>query len=357
MIAHLQDGKYGDARILSEQTSLLMHRQHFSNDPRLSGMAYGFYELRVNGELLLAHAGETSFFRSQLYLVPQNDLGLYVVYNAPGSGLARQELVQAFFDRFYPVASTTIPHLPASGSERNGQLAGRYISTRNPQTTIEKLRLLAVPMYQPITIRATKDGYLETHHPAVRSQKPASYQPGRWVETETNLYMQTNGRDLMAFHQDDQGNLMMFLDSAAPRGYRQLTWLEELLFQPLFPLGLVVVLLGVLTFALFDKQALPVARWLVVGTGGVALAFLLGLIAFAFFGFNAYLFGEVSPVWWVVLALPMVLIFLTTGLAVFTLLPWPQAGVLKHVPYALAVLAGAGLLLWSSYWNLLGWRF
>jgi hypothetical protein len=80
-------------------------------------------------------------------------------------------------------------------------------------------------------------------------------------------------------------------------------------------------------------------------------------VAFAFLGFNAYLFGEVSPVWRAVCALPMVLIFLTIGLAVFTLLPWPQAGVLRHVPYALAVLAAVGLLWWSSYWNLLGWRF
>lgn len=61
--------------------------------------------------------------------------------------------------------------------------------------------------------------------------------------------------------------------------------------------------------------------------------------------------------WWTVFALPVVLIFLTIGLAVFTLLPWPQAGILRHVPYALAVSAATGLLWWSNYWNSLGWRF
>jgi hypothetical protein len=40
--------------------------------------------------------------------------------------------------------------------------------------------------------------------------------------------------------------------------------------------------------------------------------------AFAFLGFNAYLFGEVSPVWRAMFALPMALIFLTIGLAIFT---------------------------------------
>jgi CubicO group peptidase (beta-lactamase class C family) len=357
MIAHLQDGQYGDARILGEQTTQLMHRQHFSNDPRLTGMAYGFYELRVNGRLLLTHAGETSFFRSQLYLLPQESLGLYVVYNAPGGGLARQELVQAFFDRFYPATPITVPQPPTGATQRASQLEGRYISTRSAQTTIEKPRLLFEPFYQPITVRATRDGYVESNHPSVRSQNPASYQPSRWVETEPNLYTQTSGRDLLAFRQDDQGDLMLFLDSAAPRGYRRLTWSEEILSQPLLLLGLVAVLLGVLAFALFDRQALPAARWLAVGTGGVVVVFLLGLVAFAFLGFTSYLFGEVSLVWWAVFALPLVLIFLTIVLAVFTLLPWPQAGVLRHVPYALAVLAAAGLLLWANYWNLIGWRF
>jgi CubicO group peptidase (beta-lactamase class C family) len=356
MIAHLKDGKYGDARILGEQTAQLMHQRHFSNDPKLTGMAYGFYELRVNGRLLLTHAGETSFFRSQLCLLHQEDLGLYVVYNAPGGGPARQELIQVFFDRFYSMTPISVPQPPTGATQRGSRLAGRYISTRSAQTTIEKLRLLIEPLYQPITVWVTEDGYLESEHPSVRSQGPALYQPRRWVETESNLYMETNGRDSMAFRQDDQGNLMLFLDSAAPRGYRKLAWYEELLFQPLLPLGLGMVLFGVLAFALFDKQALPAARWLAVGSGGVVLAFLLGLAAFAFLGFTDYLYGQASSMWWVVFALPMVLIFLTMGLAAFTLLPWPGAGVLRHVPYALAVLAAAGLLWWFNYWSLLGWR-
>lgn len=311
----------------------------------------------MNGRLLLTHAGETSFFRTQLYLLPQDSLGLYVVYNAPGGGLARQELVQAFFDRFYPAPPTTVPQPLPGATQRATQLEGRYISTRSPQTTIEKLRLLVEPMYQPIAVRATRDGYLQSDHPTVRSQNPAAYQPRRWVETEPGLYGQTNGSDSMAFRQDDRGNQMLFLDSAAPRGYRRLSWLEELLFQPLLPLGLVVLLVGMLGFALFDKQALSAARWLTVGTGGVVVAFLLGLVACAVLGFKAYLFGQLPLAWWAVFALPLVLVLLTIGLAVFTLLPWPAPVVLRRMPYALAVLAATGLLWWSSYWNLIGWRF
>src|SRR5215216_7896537 len=48
MLAHLQNGEYGDKRILHESTALDMHRQHFTHDPRLPGMAYGFLTSREN---------------------------------------------------------------------------------------------------------------------------------------------------------------------------------------------------------------------------------------------------------------------------------------------------------------------
>jgi CubicO group peptidase (beta-lactamase class C family) len=358
MIAHLQEGKPGDGRILGQQTAQLMHQPHFANDPRLAGMAYGFYEVRVNGRLLLTHAGEPRFSRSQLYLLPEDNLGLYVAYNAPGGGIARQELAQAFFDRFYPAPVTALPEPPPGGAQRARLLEGRYVSSRSARTTIEALRLLFDPSFQPITVRATQDGYLETHHPAIRSRDPAAYQPARWVETEPNLYTRTDGRDLLAFRQGPGSATWLFLDSVAPRGYRRLEGTEGLLSQPLVPLGLVALLLGVMAFALFDRQALPAARWLAVGTGVVVLACLVGLVSFAFLGFTDYLlFGRVSPVWWAVFGLPLVFAILAIGLAVFTLRPWPGAGVLRHVPYAVATLAAAGVLVWANHWNVIGWRF
>ena len=42
MIAHLQSGRYDDRRIMEEATAERMHSRLFSNDPKVSGMAYGF---------------------------------------------------------------------------------------------------------------------------------------------------------------------------------------------------------------------------------------------------------------------------------------------------------------------------
>ncbi len=76
MLAHLGDGRYDDDHILTASTTERMHQRHFGNDPRVAGMAYGFYELHVNGRRLLTHAGETSFFRSQIFLLPEETPGI-----------------------------------------------------------------------------------------------------------------------------------------------------------------------------------------------------------------------------------------------------------------------------------------
>ncbi|MGE5642004.1 MAG: serine hydrolase domain-containing protein, partial [Byssovorax cruenta] len=68
MIAHLQDGRYGNVRILQEATARDMHYQHFTNDPRASGWTYGFSEANWNGQRILWHGGSTFYFHSSLVL-------------------------------------------------------------------------------------------------------------------------------------------------------------------------------------------------------------------------------------------------------------------------------------------------
>ncbi|HHY09766.1 MAG TPA: beta-lactamase family protein, partial [Firmicutes bacterium] len=55
MLAFLQLGAFGEERILREETALLMQETHFSSQPHLAGMAYGFIEAEVNGLRALTH--------------------------------------------------------------------------------------------------------------------------------------------------------------------------------------------------------------------------------------------------------------------------------------------------------------
>ncbi|MGH8186358.1 MAG: serine hydrolase domain-containing protein, partial [Steroidobacteraceae bacterium] len=57
MLAHLQEGAVGEGRILSPETTRIMHRRVLSPDPSVNGHALGFYETWINGRRIIGHGG------------------------------------------------------------------------------------------------------------------------------------------------------------------------------------------------------------------------------------------------------------------------------------------------------------
>src|SRR6185312_8485022 len=67
MIAHLQDGAYGQGRILASGTAQMMHQTALTILPVVHRMLLGFYEMNRNGRRIIGHAGDTALFHSELY--------------------------------------------------------------------------------------------------------------------------------------------------------------------------------------------------------------------------------------------------------------------------------------------------
>ena len=108
-IAHLQNGRYGDTRILESDTARVMHQQQFTHDPRVSGWTYGFMEAQLNNLRLIYHTGGTNQFFSILALLPQKNLGLFISYNQGGKLPVFYQLLQTFLDRYYPAPQPPAP--------------------------------------------------------------------------------------------------------------------------------------------------------------------------------------------------------------------------------------------------------
>src|SRR5438270_595042 len=104
MIAHLQNGRYGDAQILHPETAQTMHTRQFSNLPDMNGMCLGFYEETRNGHRIIGHAGDTDYFHSDLHLILDAGVGFFISYNSAGKGetRAREAVWHAFLDRYFP---------------------------------------------------------------------------------------------------------------------------------------------------------------------------------------------------------------------------------------------------------------
>ena len=128
MIAHLEDGRYGSVRILQEATAQEMHRRHFTHDPRINGMCYGFYEGNLNDQKIIEHGGDTLYFHSLLVLLTEENVGLFVSFNSldrtPTNPGARVELLHAFLDRYYPVPDSPAPQPPVDFQQRAGSFTG-----------------------------------------------------------------------------------------------------------------------------------------------------------------------------------------------------------------------------------------
>jgi CubicO group peptidase (beta-lactamase class C family) len=144
MLAHLNLGRLGDARVLDSETARRMQRQHHTMDPQMPGMAHGFIESHIHGYRAIGHGGGTIHFLSDMQLVPDLGLGVFISVNTTGGGGLIDEFVAALVERYFPAGPFTIP--PAAVAAEAGrplaEYAGSYLPSRRPFTSVERMFLL-----------------------------------------------------------------------------------------------------------------------------------------------------------------------------------------------------------------------
>ena len=277
MIAHLADGKYGDAQILKPETARMMHTTITRPFPDLNGIALGFYQVNINGHRAIAHGGDTDYFHSDLWLFLDDHVGVFISVNALGKdGLGegiRDDVFHEFADRYFPAADPVLPLDAATAKVHAQQIAGRYQTTRRGETTFVSL----INMIQPTTIAANPDGSITTK---------LLIQPETFVEVKPYLWHQVGGHDL--------------LEAKVVDG-KVVTWSTDVLafafaYEPLHGLAgaglevpLLVVALALLLATVFVWPvgaaarkwygAAPLSPAVRAGTRGIAIAAIVALLA------------------------------------------------------------------------------
>ncbi|MFC6725555.1 serine hydrolase domain-containing protein, partial [Halobium palmae] len=219
MLTYLNEGAYGDGRILEAETVREMHQRHFTKAPEvpeLNGMAYGFIEMDRNDERIVGHWGDTTHFKSVLALLPERDVGLFAVYNSPGGAPARFELLDSFVDRYYPTAERSVLDPPAGAAERAANLAGDYRSLTVAENSWQ--RILGV-MTRTYTVRATDDGHLTTERLGAPTRT--------WVEYRPGVDRKVGGDATLVFLLEDGRGTHLFLGDAGSATYERVPWYES----------------------------------------------------------------------------------------------------------------------------------
>lgn len=194
MIAHLQDGAFGDKRILSEETARLMHGTGQDSIKPLNRMMLGFYETTTNGHRAIAHGGDTQWFHSDLQLFPDDGIGIYVSTNSAGKDgsarLIRDGLVTGFVNRYLPGPSNHEKGLDAETAKQHAQLvAGSYNSSRRADSNFMNL----VYMLGQTKVTANEDGTISV--PMLAGYSGA---PKKWREISPFVWQDTNSGDRLA---------------------------------------------------------------------------------------------------------------------------------------------------------------
>jgi len=204
MIAHLQDGKFGDKQILRPETAETMHARLFDADDRLNGMAHGFYEETRNGHRIIGHGGDTEYFHSDLHLILDQNVGLFVSYNSAGKGEVspRTILFDSFLDRYFPYTPPAGQKI-ADPKADAAAVAGMYDSSRRFENSFLKLLSIA----GQAKVDANADGTI-----SINELKAPNGVPKKFEEIDPFLYREVHGQDKVGFKKDASGNWQFQMD-------------------------------------------------------------------------------------------------------------------------------------------------
>ncbi|HEY3786848.1 MAG TPA: serine hydrolase domain-containing protein [Steroidobacteraceae bacterium] len=204
MIAHLQNGQYGDGRILPEPTAVLMHSPASRMAPGMNGFALGFYMENRNGQRIIGHAGDTEPFHSDLHLLLDQGVGLFMSFNSLGkegeAGKVREQLFRDFLDRYYPYVPPEEKTV-ADPKPDAARVAGWYVGSRRIESALRLLFALSQE-----SVKAHEDGTI-----SVSMLKDLSGTPKRWREVGPLTYREVNGQTHLKFVTDEKGSISYWI--------------------------------------------------------------------------------------------------------------------------------------------------
>lgn len=158
MLTHLGKGAIGEKRILAAQTAEQMHRQSATTHPDLPGMAHGFIETHLHGYPAYGHGGGTAHFLSDMVMVPELGLGIFISTNTTaGGGRLIQGFARDFIRRFYPPGPLFPDDLNATEPPRQ-DVAGTWVMSRRSFTGPERIATPAVELSFDATDRLVISG-------------------------------------------------------------------------------------------------------------------------------------------------------------------------------------------------------
>jgi len=242
MIAHLDEA---NNPLLKPATAHEMHTTALTLFPPLNRMELGFMETNHNRYEIIGHGGDTRWFHSDLWLIPEQHIGVFFSMNSAGKGLAnltiREALLSGFMDRYFP-APKEAPSSFKPDPQHAKAMVGTYIGSRRSESGIRR----ALNYFTQFTVSADPTGELQIPGFEFAS---LSGSPRHWVEIAPFVWKDKNSDERLAAEVKDGKVTRFAVDSFSPFTiYARVPWYQSTAWlRPGAMLSLLVLLILVLS--------------------------------------------------------------------------------------------------------------
>jgi CubicO group peptidase (beta-lactamase class C family) len=358
MRAHLQLGSFDGVTILDTATSKLMQSPAFQHAPNVNPMRYGFMDMSQNGIEVIGHGGDTFWFHSNMALLPEHNVGLFISFNSEKGGGTYMEVLEAFMDRYFPEKHPLKPVVVVPESELQ-KFAGEYRVNRYAHNDFTKVASLMGRAQLSISDKT-------------KLKTIFGEQVDYWVPIDKLTFRKEHSSDVIEFKIGTDGSIQsLFIGGLPIFALDKVSGVDSsaihfMILIVSFIFIFLTLIGGPLKFFIRKeyKRELNSARKVPLSA---RLTSWLAALCFLIF-FVLFMFGLIDPneiVYGVpmmvkmALAFPLIGIFFTLLVWYFVIMIWisRSGDVMDRLSYTSFGIA-CSLLLWQlNYWNLLGYYY
>jgi hypothetical protein len=304
-------------------------------------------EYSINGQNIIGHFGNLDSFQSALMLIPEQNLGWFIVYNGDNYTTSPGSFFIDFLNHYFPTEAYSSPNPPEDFSERAGQFTSFYRDARLTVTTFQKLTSLTIEF----DVTSTQHGTLLVRGTEYVEAEPFVFRP---------FGTSNPWNDTLVFIRDAQGQVQYFANTGGT--YARVPWFETSAFtwtlvavcfaffisMPVFLVAKVFARRGK------SSRKAEIAKW--AWASRLASGLFSVLFILAIFGIR-FAMGNLT-VWYFVMVAGAIGSFLAVSSLAFVVLSWKQGfwSRLERVHYTAVTLVALAYVWFLVNWNLLSFR-
>ncbi|MFF0297973.1 serine hydrolase domain-containing protein [Kitasatospora sp. NPDC004614] len=209
------------AQLAPDAAGRLMQTTHYRQDPALPGMGYAYEGWTRDGFTGWFKDGDLPGFHGNLLVLPEQGLGIYVVYNGDGvDGAANwdgKELIRAVVDALPGAKSPSGSGSSGSGSSGSAAEAGKVTGTYRAARVSRDSLMRTEELFGSVTVTAEGRG-LRTEGLALDPRHPEQH----WLPLGGDRYRERDGQAEIAF----RDGVLTASDNPST-AYQALTWRQD----------------------------------------------------------------------------------------------------------------------------------